>query len=364
MVIDSTFERGYQIKSADFNGDGLPDIAVVSDKIPEIYWYENPSWERRLISNQTTRNIDLAPKDIDDDGDIDLAITSKFNLHNSLEGGYIHWLMNDVQGISWKLHYIDSFPTSHRLRWADIDGDGEEELVNLPLVGVGAMKDDYVVGAELSYFEKPIDSANEVWVKNVIDTALHMAHGTQVVQWDGSAQWDVLTASFEGVQRFQKSGGIWKKIQLGEGNPGPRPEMGSSEVGLGYLGGFDTPFIATIEPWHGDKVVYYAPANEGELWTRQVIDSTFRDGHALLCADLNKDGIYEIIAGHRGRDYNLYIYQFDKESGQWIRSDLDQGGMSTAGLCLLDFNNDGFLDIAATGSATNNVVLYQNLGID
>ena len=61
MVIDSSFQRVYQIKSADIDQDGLLDILAVSDREPEIFWYKNPTWTRHLISDQTTNNIDLAP---------------------------------------------------------------------------------------------------------------------------------------------------------------------------------------------------------------------------------------------------------------------------------------------------------------
>ncbi len=336
--------------------------------MPEIYWYENPTWEKHLVGNQTEKNIDLAPKDIDKDGDIDLALACRFALRNSTEGGYLYWLQNEGGGQSWQLHYIDSFPTSHRIRWADLDGDRTEELVNLPIIGIGAEPPEYNQGAELIYYKLPADPSRDPWQKHVIDTALHMAHGIQVVRWDDDLRWDILTASFEGVQLYQSSPiagkSPWEMKNLGAGDRSPRPQQGCSEVGLGFLKSSERPFIATIEPWHGNKVVCYTPTADGLHWQRQIIDTSFQDGHALLCADLNLDGSDEIIAGHRGPDYNLYIYYYDTEAGPWIRQDLDKGGMSAAGLCLLDFDQDGFMDIAACGSATNNVILYKNLGVN
>ena len=217
------------------------------------------------------------------------------------------------------------------------------------------------------YYKLPPNPTVDPWTKELIDTALHMAHGLQMVRWDNDLAWDGLTASFEGVQLFKSSPNVvahaWNRIQLGEGDVAPRPKQGSSEVGLGFLADGHRPFVATIEPWHGNKVVVYYPESEGELWNRHLIDSTFRDGHALLCADLNLDGTDEIVAGHRGAGYNLYIYQFDPSSSKWQRFDLDKGGISAAGLCLLDFNQDGLLDIVAAGSATNNIILYENLGL-
>ncbi|NND06403.1 MAG: hypothetical protein HKN87_08480 [Saprospiraceae bacterium] len=365
-VVDSSFRKGYQVKAADINGDGLPDIIPVSSLHPEIYWYENPTWKKHLISNQTSKNIDLAPQDIDADGDIDMALACRFDLQNSSKGGYLYWLENQEAGTSWKLHYIDSFPTSHRIRWADVDADNKQELINLPIIGIHSESPEYSVGVEFMYYRLPPNPTADPWTKQLIDTALHMAHGLQMVRWDNDLAWDGLTASFEGVQLFKSSpndAASWNRVQLGEGEVAPRPKQGSSEVGLGFLADGHRPFVATIEPWHGNKVVVYYPESEGELWSRHVIDTTFHDGHALLCADLNLDGTDEIVAGHRGAGYNLYIYQFDPSSSKWQRFDLDKGGISAAGLCLLDFNQDGLLDIVAAGSATNNIILYENLGL-
>ncbi|MCB0686413.1 MAG: VCBS repeat-containing protein [Saprospiraceae bacterium] len=366
IVIDSNFKQGYQIKAADLNNDGLPDLMAVSTGMSEIFWYENPSWKKHILFDKTRDNIDLAPKDIDGDGDIDLALAARFNLGNSTAGGYVYWLENLGAGLSWQSHLIDSIPTSHRLRWADVDGDKVDELINLPIIGRGAVRPNYQQGVEFCYYEIPESPPGDPWRKIIIDTSLHMAHGLQLVQWPDSSNWSMLTASFEGVNLFATNipdpEHSWTRIRLGGGQLGIRPGVGSSEIGLGKLGSLANHFLATIEPWHGDKVVLYQPDDQAKLWHRSVIDSSFIDGHALLTADLNHDGYDEIIAGHRGGDHSLYFYQFDRQNKEWNRYDLDRGGMSAAGLCLWDFNHDGLLDIAACGSATNNIVLYKNSG--
>ena len=80
IVVDSDFQKAYQIKSADINSDNRPDLVAVSDRLPEIVWYENPHWEKHVLLDQTTSNIDLNPYDIDGDNDIDLAIACEFSL--------------------------------------------------------------------------------------------------------------------------------------------------------------------------------------------------------------------------------------------------------------------------------------------
>lgn len=367
IIIDSTFARGYQITAADFNNDQKPDLATVSDRDKEVFWYENPTWEKHLISNSTSNNIDLAPYDVNADGYMDLALASKFALGNSLEGGYVHWLENSGHPDTlWKTHYIDSIPTSHRLRWTDIDGNGKHELVNLPIIGIGAIAPEYNVPLDMVYYTIPDNPATDSWPKTVIDSTLHMVHGISIVQFNDDNLPNILTASFEGVNVYtsieNEENIEWNKKHLASGDTSPRPKQGASEVGLGSLGESSRPFLATIEPWHGNQVVVYTPEeDENTLWKRNVIDTSFVDGHALRCADLNNDGISEIIAGHRGEGFNLYIYYHNTQENTWSRFPLDQGGMSAAGLFIFDFDEDGYLDIAACGSRTNNVVLYRNL---
>ena len=367
IVVDSTFTRGYQVTVADFNNDQKPDLAAVSDREMEVVWYENPTWERHIISNSTTSNIDLAPHDINTDGHIDLALACQFALNNSQEGGYVYWLENPGNTDKlWEKHYIDSIPTAHRIRWADVDGNGKEELINLPIIGIGAVAPEYDVPLDMVSYAIPADPKAGAWPKTIIDSSLHMAHGISIEHFDTDKQTDILTASFEGVTLYTSVGkdgkNAWEKKQLGSGDTSPRPKQGASEVGLGVLGGYSQPFIATIEPWHGHQVVIYTPKeDENALWARKVIDTTFVDGHALQCADLNHDGISEVIAGHRGESFNVYIYQYNTQQDEWSRYPLDEGGMSAAGLFIFDFDADGYLDIAACGSRTNNVVLYRNL---
>lgn len=362
--IDDSFGSGYQIKTADLNLDGLLDLMAVSDRMPEIYWYENPSWQKHLISDQTIRNIDLAPHDIDQDGDLDLAIASKFDLHKSNEGGYIHWLENTGEfQKKWPLYYIDSVVTSHRIRWVDVFGNGNKVLVNLPIVGRGAVAPNYSTGASFVCYEIPKEPKTSTWKRTIIDTSLHMAHGISILRWDNDTKEDILTASFEGATLYTSSsfdGNIsFEKIHLVSGDANPRPAQGASEVDKGFMGGKQSPFLVTIEPWHGNKVVTYN-LDLPNQWNRQVIDNTFKDGHALKCFDLNYDSFDEIIAGHRKGSQSIYIYQYKPKNKIWQRTVLDNGGMSAAGICIFDYNNDGFPDIAACGSLSANIVIYEN----
>jgi len=83
------------------------------------------------------------------------------------------------------------------------------------------------------------------------------------------------------------------------------------------------------------------------------------NGHALAVADLNGDGRDEIVAGFRGKGFQLYIFSAEDKSGErWTRQVLDAGGIAAADCRVADFNGNGHPAIACSGASTSNVKMY------
>jgi len=186
-VVDADFANGYQVNTADVDADGDLDIIALSTDPSQLVWYRNPDWMRFWISTRTQRNIDCAPHDVDGDGIVDLAVASDFDLGRSQEGGSLQWLENPgdpAANHEWALHSIDAIPTSHRVRWADVDGDERMELINLPIIGFGAAPPDYAVGLQFRAYRVPANPSTEPWASVLIDDSLCMAHGLSVASWD------------------------------------------------------------------------------------------------------------------------------------------------------------------------------------
>jgi hypothetical protein len=236
-----------------------------------------------------------------------------------------------------------------------MDGNGRKVLVNAPLAGALVKLPDYK-GAVPLVFYRP-----GVWKREIISEELEgVLHGILITDWDKDGREDILTASFLGVDVFNfGKNKRWARTRIVNGSPDPWPRSGASEIALGRLG--KERFICTIEPWHGNQVVVYAP--QGQSWQRQVIDASLNDGHVLLTADLNNDGRDEIIAGYRGQGRSVYIYSAEDPKGsRWSREVLDDGGMGAAGCAVADLNGDGRPDVTCIGTATTNLKWYENLG--
>lgn len=365
--------EGYQVAVADVNGDGRPDILALSSEQNIVDWYQDPTWRTRSVTTSTEKNISLAPLFRSGFPAQGVALASGFNLDHTEDGGEIWWARPGASlDAEWTVTLIGRVPGAHRLRWADLGGDGRLELVVVPIVGAGSRPPEYSVPAQITWFQMPeallsghaenAGRESTQWTPHLIDDTLTLAHGVHVMDWNGDGSDEILTASAQGVNLFESKGRganlSWKRTLLTAGDQ-TESYHGASEIDVGKVQG--RRFLATIEPWHGDKVVVYPQVKNG-FANRQVIDSSFKSGHALVCADLDGDGNDEIIAGYRGPGTSLFIYHATGKDGTaWERQTLDTE-MAASCLAIADINGDGRPDIVAIGSSTANVKWYENLG--
>jgi hypothetical protein len=369
----ATISEGYQVAVGDVNGSGRLDILALSSQENIVDWYENPTWRARSVTTSTEGNISLAPLFRRGYAAQGIALASGFHLEHSDQGGDIWWAQPSAsRDAEWSLTRVGRIPASHRLRWADLDGDGRLELVDVPIVGAGSEPPDYSVPAPITWFEMPeafltahtgnAGQQSNNWIPHLIDDSLNIVHGVLVMDWNGDGRDEILTASTQGVNLFESKGrgaGLqWTKTLLTPCDQSSDRYHGASEIGVGKVQ--DHRFLATIEPWHGSKVVVYT-RSRGGFSERHVIDTSFNNGHALVCADLDGDGNDEIVAGYRGPGTSLFIYHTSDERGtRWERETLDTD-MAASGAMIADINGDGRPDIVAVGSSTANVKWYENL---
>ncbi len=336
----------YAVTAADVNADGLLDAVAISER--EAVWYENPTWKKRvMVSDAMPRDlVCISAEDIDRDGAVDFAIGAGWPKN----GGTVHWISRRGQlDDAWSVHPISAEPWTHRMRFADVLGRGEKQLVVTPLNAVDAP------GIRLLAFPIPDDPKADTWKPVVLDGSLNQAHN----HWHLSAADRVTTivASDEGLTLFTpNSSGALSSTRISE--------QSSGEVKSGHFG--DAVLLATIEPMHGNRVVVHLGPSISTGMKRVVLDDSFAQGHAVWCADLDGDGRDEVVAAHRepktdGTPPAIYVYTADDADGEhWTRSQLDSP-MACEDLWCADFNGDGSIDILAGGRATHDVKLYLNV---
>lgn len=352
-TIADTVSGGYHPLAVDLNRDGRPDVVWLSVGHDELVWYENPGWEPHVITGGLNRSINVAAHDLDDDGVPELVLAHEFGTTHPSSQGVLSLLTHRGDPTQpWRIQEIDRAPTTHRLRWADIDGSGRKVLIGSPLSGPAASSPDYLDDVPVYWYD-PAD-----WSRHVVtDAERGVVHGLLVKPWQDSDRDAVLSASFLGVHVNRFIDGEWIRDLVVSGDAQPWPRSGASEVELGSLGG--ETFVTTIEPWHGDQVVVYRAS--GRAWVRQVID-TIDSGHTIVAADFDGDGHDEIVTGGRGDNPSLNLYRaLDGAGATWSRQVIDDGGMSPSGCVTGDIDGDTDRDLVCVGGGTTNVKWYENL---
>lgn len=367
QTLDPELGIGYAVTLADMNGDRKTDIVAVSEN--RVSWYENPSWQKHVIlADATPRdNVCIAAADLDNDGRAELALGAFWKPADTEGSGSVHWLARGADpGGPWKPVNLEPEPTVHRMRWADVDGDGKQELVMAPLHGRGNKGPNFEgAGAKIVVYYPPADPAAQPWRREIADDALHVVHNLWPVQWDEDPAREILLASFEGVHLLDRGAdGKWTRTKLAEGDQVSRPNRGSSEIKAGRLPGGKR-YLATIEPWHGTQAVVYTQGADAK-WERQVLDDTLRDGHGVWCANLDGKAGQELLIGWRAPDsvnkkvgVAVYTAQ-DPDGKKWEKRQIDDGGMACEDLVAGDLDGDGKIDVVASGRSTHNLKVYWN----
>jgi hypothetical protein len=366
IVIDARFPGAYQVEVADVNGDGRPDIIAVGGGTSA--WYENPSWQKRVItdSKRTPGIISSATRDISGDGKAEIALAYEFEMNRPDRGRLALATQGETADAAWRLTPMGEVPSIHRLRWSDLDRDGRPDLVVAPIFGASAKPPRFdQQGASLRVFFFGKDNGALNWHDETPEARFPVMHAIDVLDRDGDGRSEILAASNEGISEVTRGTGPpparavdWRARTIVEGAPGESPKRGSSEIHIGRLTG-DRQFVATIEPWHGNEVViHFGELANAIFGERTVIDDSLADGHALWVADVDHDGDDEVFAGHRGKDHRLSMYDFDRVQKTWTRTVIDRD-IAAQDLRGGDLDGDGTPDVVAVGGATHNVIWYR-----
>ena len=369
QLIDSDVGVCYALTITDINGDGKPDIVVVTEQPDRVIWYEGPSWRRRVIlDKEPNLPVCIQALDVDGDGKVELILGADWPINPKTKISGTVWLLKRPENLDmpWTPIKIEEEATMHRMRVIDAEGKGRKELVCSPLHGKGT-KDHNGPGASLFILKRPADPFTGKWTREIIADDIHINHNVWPIDWDGDGKEEILSAGYEGVFVLKHGeDGKWSRIKIGDGDP---EKHGAGEVKVGRLPG-GRRYVVTAEPWHGHSAVaYIEPVKADDPWRRVVLVDDHKGCHAIWTADFTGDKVDSAVVGFRGvpegKKDECVVFIFhpkDANGEKWEKKVLDEKGMGSEDIMCADMNGSGRMDIVAVGRSTKNVKIYFNQG--
>lgn len=186
------------ILTPDMDGDGDPDI-LFSDRRGArsgVYWLENPAWTEHTVGSTGREVMFIDHADFDGDGRKDILAAAKPNevhVHRRLPGDGTRWESSVIT-------LSGNTGTAKAVRSADIDGDGQSELITTSEQAAGDR-------SGVMYWKR---SASGAWSPHDIGGPQGVKYDLiELVDLDGDGDLDLLT-----TEEVDRLGVIWYENPL------------------------------------------------------------------------------------------------------------------------------------------------------
>ena len=359
-IVDAAFEGARTILAYDFDMDGDFDVlgaaAGQAGSGDEITWYESdgaspPAFTTRVVDGTLGSPRAAVMGDVDKDGDLDVVGASDL--------GEVAWYENRTihGGSAFKQYVVDGvFDGAKNVVASDLDGDGDADLA-----AVGTE------GNSVAWFESNGQSP-PVFTRRWIDTNLDSAFSVWTADLDRDGDEDVLA----GAAYLSASGNpgevVWYE------NDGAAPPTfvkrsvdaaarGARTVRTADLDGDGDQDVLTALGPAGDFVWYESNGQSPPLFTRRVVDDTAGFPFSVVAGDLDGDGDNDVLAASSGAN-RISWYENDGAvpPGFNVERIIDAAMSQALWVHAADLDRDGDIDAIATGGTLDQIAWYENNG--
>jgi hypothetical protein len=232
---------------------------------------------------------------------------------NSL--GAIYWWEDDGVG-QWTQHTVDdSFYGAYRVNTADVDGDGDQDVIAAAYYGIiwPPMPGDMARNGRYAWFEN-LNGDATAWSQHIVGFLFWGARWVDAADLDGDGDIDLLGAS-------DLTDGVYEQ--------------------------------------DGDVTWFENLDATGTAWAQHDLDEDFTDASQAHAVDLDGDGDLDVVASRSGQ--YAWWENLHGDGSSWTKRIITNDIIGSGYLDVGDIDNDGDIDIIGGGYNSGEIYWWKNL---
>ena len=297
------------VNTADINGDGKPDI------VAGPFWYAGPDFKTRhtfydpvpqALEKNPTNSMFSFPYDFNGDGQIDILVLGRVLFHEA------YWYENPGKeavmkpDARWKKHFVSPRVFGEAPLFEDVNGDGKPEIVSIS----GQTANDKI--KQWGWYAPDWSDPTKPWKFTPITEKAefnHYYHGEGIGDINGDGRPDLVLNEgwWEQPPKGAPAGTLWKKHGFTFSD-----DRGGAQILVYDVNADGKNDVVTAMNAHGWGISWFEQQRDGSgsitfaehkmMGTREdeaKYGVAFSQPHALTMADLDGDGLADVITGKR-----------------------------------------------------------------
>jgi len=288
-----------------------------------------------------------ASLDFDNDGDLDVALSSAFS---SSSNTITVWENVGGTGSIWQLvAEIETFCGGDLIS-ADINGDLFDDLI----VGqFDPSEDSYILWIAND------DGSGQSWTIHTIDDEFDRVHGVGCADFDQDGDLDVAGIS------YWKEKVSWFENLDGQGTDWATHDIGNyllfnNDIEVADFNGDDLIDVAVVAKGNSSVYWFENPGSLPDPWTRRTVSSC--QSNRICAGDIDCDGDIDLAATPVDQEGGNFVVWFNNGTGEsWEETEILDTDWTPCDVGIGDFDSDGDMDLFGCGITLSDMDWFINL---